>query len=180
MNKHEKFLQFNGQNIVLLDVNGTYWVAIKPICEALGVNYNRQFQNLKESKIYSQLFAKQQTVAADNRMRNMVCLPERYIYGWLLQINSSNDELISYQLKCHDVLFDHFHGAITNRKELLLERQDLANQIKEAELELKTNEKVQKLQILKSRKAQLSKALTESDKEIIQQSSLLDQNEFNA
>ena len=46
--KIKKFLEFNGKTISFLCKEGEYWVAIKPICEALGVNYNRQYQNLKK------------------------------------------------------------------------------------------------------------------------------------
>ncbi|MBW7868873.1 MAG: hypothetical protein H3C31_11160 [Brumimicrobium sp.] len=57
--KHTKFLQFNGKNIIFLNVDGTYWVAIKPICEALNVDYIRQFKNLKEGKILAPALSKQ-------------------------------------------------------------------------------------------------------------------------
>ena len=53
----EKFLEFNGKRISVLCADGTWWVAIRPICDALEVNYNRQFQNIKEDDILGQLFA---------------------------------------------------------------------------------------------------------------------------
>jgi len=123
MNKRiSKFLKFNGKNLVFLSVDGQYWIAIKPICESLGVNYNRQFQELKNDPIYSQLFAQKQMVAADGKMRKMVSLPEEFIYGWIMQIQSGSPELAEYKLECHRVLYNHFHGAITGRKELLKEK----------------------------------------------------------
>ncbi len=45
MKTHQKFLEFNGKNIIFLNVDGTYWIALKPICEALGVDYVRCFKN---------------------------------------------------------------------------------------------------------------------------------------
>jgi hypothetical protein len=117
--KVSKFLEFNGKTLVFLAVDGQYWIALKPICEAIGVNYNRQFQEVKSNPVYSQLFAQKQMVAADGKIRNMVCLPEKRIYGWLMQIQSNAPELVEYKINCHDVLFDHFHGTITGRKELL-------------------------------------------------------------
>ena len=72
-----KFLKFNGKRIVMLAKNGTCRIAIKPICEALGVNYNRQFQNLKKNRILNQLFAIQQTVAADvKRLKDLSLTPD--------------------------------------------------------------------------------------------------------
>lgn len=104
-NEIKKFLEFNGKTIYFVDVNGTNWIAIKPICDVLNVNYNRQFQNLKEDVILSPMIDKKQIVAADNRLREMVCLPESYIYGWIFSLNSKSEELKLYKLKCHDVLY---------------------------------------------------------------------------
>jgi len=89
---NKKFLEFNGRNIYFLAIDGKYWIAVKPICEALKVNYNRQFQNIKSDPILVQLFAEQQMVAADGKLRKMVCLPEKFIYGWIFTIQSSSQE----------------------------------------------------------------------------------------
>jgi hypothetical protein len=123
MNKKiEKFLQFKGKRIVLLAKEGTWWIALKPICEVLEVNFNRQFQNLKNNRILSQLFAEQQMVAADGKLRKMICLPESAIYGWIFQIESNAPGLEEFQWECYRVLYEHFHGSITGRKELLSEK----------------------------------------------------------
>lgn len=120
MNKQvSKFLEFNGKTLVFLAVDGQYWIALKPICEALGVNYNREYQNLNNDPIFSQLFAIQQMVGADNKVRKMVSLPEKWIYGWMMQINSSSPDLIEYRRLCYEILNDYFHGTISGRKELL-------------------------------------------------------------
>jgi hypothetical protein len=115
----EKFLEFNGKTIYFLAKDGQYWVAIKPICDALNVDYNRQFQNLKQHPTYAQLFAIQQMVGADNKLRKMASLPERYIYGWISNIRSKSPELIKYQLLCCDILYSYFHGKITSRETVI-------------------------------------------------------------
>ena len=121
-NEVKKFLEFNGKTIFFVAADGQYWIAIKPICEALDVNYNRQFQNLKNDQILSQLFAEQQMVAADGKLRKMVALPEFYIYGWIFQIQSASPELLKYKWECYRVLYEHFHGIIGGRKDLLREK----------------------------------------------------------
>lgn len=123
MNKKiEKFLQFKGKRIVLLAKEGVWWIALKPICEALGVDYIRQFKKLKENRILSQLLSEQTIVAADGKLRKMVCLPESAIYGWIFQIESNAPGLEEFQWECYRVLYEHFHGSITGRKELLSEK----------------------------------------------------------
>ena len=120
--KTKKFLEFNGKTIYFVAADGQHWIALKAICEAMNVNWNRQFQNLKNNVILNELFAEQQMVAADGKLRTMVSLPEFYVYGWLMQIQSESPELQSYQWECYRVLYQYFHGAITGRKSLLREK----------------------------------------------------------
>ena len=51
MNTHQKFLSFNGKNIIFLNVDGTYWIALKPICKALNINADRSYRNVKKDPI---------------------------------------------------------------------------------------------------------------------------------
>ena len=74
MNKQVvKYLEFKGKNIVYLSVSGTYWIAIKPVCEALNINYNRQYQNIKSDPILSPEFAKQQIQVPGKQLRDYKC-----------------------------------------------------------------------------------------------------------
>ena len=123
MNKKvEKFLEFNGKRIVMLGKDGVWWIAIKPICEALGVDYRNQAKVVTKSKILGQLWSDQNMVAADGKIRNMTSLPEFAIYGWIFQIESAAEGLEEYKWECYRVLYEHFHGTITGRKELLTEK----------------------------------------------------------
>lgn len=173
MNTHKKFLQFNGKNIFFLNADGQYWIAIKPICEALGVDYIRQFKNLKEDPILSQLLSNQTIVADDKKLREMVCLPEKYVYGWLFSINSKSKELAEYKLTCYDVLYNHFHGIITNRKELLLNKMELDTKIYSIKEELnEANEKFAELSQLQKRRKAIEANLRNIDKELVEQPKL--------
>ena len=164
--KTEKFLQFNGKTIYFQSYDGQFWIAIKPICEALNLEYTRQFKNLKEDKILSQLLAEQPMVGADNRIRKMVSLPEKYIYGWLFSINSSSEDLKNYKKECYDVLYNYFHGTITGRKELLKLQIETDIEINIAESELLQSEAFQKLQELKKKSSTIKKELSKNDKEV--------------
>jgi len=167
MDQIKKFLEFNGKAILFLQVDGTYFVAIKPICEALGINYNRQYQNLKKDQILSQLFAVQQMVGADNKMRDMICFPEKFIYGWLFSIQSSSSELLEYKLKCYEVLYDYFHGTITQRQKLLKEKTKAELEIDVLEEKLDYNEDYRRLKDLKANIKDAGRALRNMDKDII-------------
>ena len=66
MNKSVKrFLQFKSKPLLFLSKDGTFWIAIKPVCEAIGVEYTRAFKNVKEDAIQG-----------DDQVRSFSCLPE--------------------------------------------------------------------------------------------------------
>lgn len=175
MEKHEKFLEFNGKNIVFINTNGIYYIALKPICEALGIEYTRSFKNAKIDPILGPALSIQPMQVSNNgkmQYRNVTCVPEKFIYGWLFSLRSDSKELVSYKKTCYDLLYDHFHGIISNRKEILLERNATAEEIFQIEEELKEDEKYKKLQNLQSKKKTLNSQLGIMDKEMIKQPEL--------
>ena len=52
MKPHEKFLQFKGRNIYFKEINGEFYIAIKPICDMLNVNYNHHLISLKNDYFF--------------------------------------------------------------------------------------------------------------------------------
>jgi prophage antirepressor-like protein len=120
-----KFLEFNGKRINILLADGNWYVAIKPICESLKVDYIRAFKNANEDEILSQLLSEQTMVAADGRLRKMTCLPEKFIYGWIFSLRSESEELKKYRLICYEVLYEHFHGQITYRANALSHKSEI-------------------------------------------------------
>jgi len=63
----KKFLEFNGTNINFLAKDGIYWIAVKPICRVLNVNYDRQYKNLKSDKILKSAYALQPMQIGKNK-----------------------------------------------------------------------------------------------------------------
>ncbi|HAX96207.1 MAG TPA: hypothetical protein DCY35_06780 [Prolixibacteraceae bacterium] len=124
----QKFLEFNGKTLMFLGVNGEYLVALKPVCEAIGVDYIQQFKNTQMDPILNQLLCNHTMVAKDGKMRKMTCLPEKWVYGWLFSIQSSSPELIEYKKLCYEVLDNYFHGSM-NRKELIQAKAKAENTI---------------------------------------------------
>jgi hypothetical protein len=119
MDSIKKFLEFNGKTILYIDKNGVYWIAIKSICDALEVDYIRQYKNLNSDPILAPALSKQTIQTPQSQPRNMVCIPEKYVYGWIFQIRSDSPALLEYKWKVYEILFDYFQGTITGRKFLL-------------------------------------------------------------
>ena len=167
--KPQNFLSFNEKTIYFKEVGNEYWIAIKPICEALNVDYIRAYKNISEDENLSQLLSEQTMVGADNKNRKMVCLPEKYIYGWLFSLRSKSEALKQYQMKCYEVLFNYFNGAIIGRKKLLEKQADTQKKIERVEQELKSNPQYIELITLKQESEQIKQYLRKIDKQIIEE-----------
>ena len=172
MEKLEKFLEFNGKRISILLADGTWWIAVKPICEALNVPYKWHHESISNDDIFGELSRNHGMVAADGKLREMFCLPEKYIYGWLLSVRSDSADLKVYKLKCYDILYDHFHGAMTGRVTTLNEKSE--TQLRMLELQEKLDAKMletdeyKEMQELKNKSKQINKKLKDLDIELVQ------------
>ena len=171
--KSNKFLAFNGKTIFFHAIDGQFWIAIKPICEVLNVDYSRQLRTMKEDYFFSQLWSIQTMVGADKKNREMVCLPEKYIYGWMLSINSQSEELKNYKKECYDILYNHFHGTITGRKELLKQKIELDIEMMKLQNQLGDNPEYLKYEQLKKQLSTVNKELKENDQAVIEEEKTL-------
>lgn len=168
-----KTLKLNGKAISLMNADGSWFVAVKPICEALGVSFSGQSERIKRHLLFSQLYVPHVWLAADNKQREMMCLPEKYIYGWLLTINSDNGELMEYQQKCYDILYNHFHGQLTYRYNTLCDKESAEAEIAALEDELKNDSRTQRISELKAKKKGCNKILSDLDTDLVTGQTLL-------
>ena len=89
-------------------------VPIKPICEALGIDFDSQRKKLKEDEDLNSTTVLSTVVAADGKDREMLCLPLEFIFGWLFTINPKNvkpeaqESVRSYRMECYRALYSHF------------------------------------------------------------------------
>ena len=161
-------LQFNETDIPYVVVEDTTYIAIRPICNAIGVEYSRQYKRVKKDKIPSRALYICTMRDSKSRMRKYVALPEQYIYGWLFTINTNTDALYEYKVKCHDVLFQHFRGELTHRNELLRKKARTQDELEQIKQELKQDsEKYQRLNKLHGEILRIGKEMKKSDNAII-------------
>jgi len=164
----EKFLEFNGKTINFVAADGQYWIALKPICEALGVNWDRQYKNLKDDENLKAVYAIQPMQAPDNQMRNYVALPEFFIYGWIFQIQSASPKLLKYKWECYRILYEHFHGVIGGRKNLLKEKAKAQLEMEQVYNHLGVDQAL-KLQRAEKQINQINAKLRQLDSEVLQE-----------
>jgi len=166
--KIKNFLQFKGKNLLFVSANGTIWVAIKPICDALGLNTNRIYKNIREDFILKDVVANQPLRDTKNRLQSMVAIPEMYVYGWLFSINSSSDVFQTYKKQCYDLLYNHFQGTVSKRSNELTEKTWAERQAKIIREKLKSeNEDYKRLCELEGKSLKHARNLKQIDLEII-------------
>ena len=117
----------NNVEILALAENESRLVPIKPICEALGIDYPTQFSKIKNDEDFSSVIGLSPTTGADGKQYEMTCLPAEFIFGWLMTINPKNvkpeakESVSKYRMECFRVLADHFMGP----QEFLIKRDEV-------------------------------------------------------
>ncbi len=92
-------------------------VALKPICENLGLAWHAQRRRVHRTPVLAASETMMVSVAADGKSREVLCLPLKMIPGWLFGIDANRvkaeirEKLITYQRECFDVLWERFGGA---------------------------------------------------------------------
>lgn len=109
-----RIITINEVDIISTQTNGQTLVPIKPICDALGIDYSGQLQKLKSDVELSSVMGLSPTTGADGKQYEMVCLPLEFVFGWLFTINPANvkdaakDAVRQYRRECYHALYNHF------------------------------------------------------------------------
>lgn len=113
---------FHGQELLLVEKDGRQHVAMKPIVEALGLDWDAQRQMIGRDAVLSEAACVIHAVASkDGYQREMLCLPLDYLNGWLFKVNASRypverrKAIIAYQKECYPALANYWRkGAAVN------------------------------------------------------------------
>jgi len=109
-------VKFQGAELYGFRLGGTTFVALKPIVDALGIDWEGQRQRLQRDPILSEgTFITK--VPSPRGPQDTLCLPLDYLNGWLFKINSGRirdpdlrDKVQIFQRECYRVLNRHFCG----------------------------------------------------------------------
>jgi hypothetical protein len=107
-NSIKKFLEFNGKNVIFSASDGSDWIAIKPICVALNIDFKKELSNVYKDNVLKKIISKHLVINETGSLEEMDCLPEEFIYGWLFMLKADYAELQEYQQKCMQLFSSHF------------------------------------------------------------------------
>lgn len=122
---------FHGHPLLTTNDGDIVRVAMKPICEAIGLDWSAQFRRIKRHPVLGSTVAMMATVAgggiammatpSDGGAQDTVTLPLDFLNGWLFGIDASRvkpeirDRLIDYQRECFAALAAYWQqGVATN------------------------------------------------------------------
>jgi hypothetical protein len=112
-------VDFHGISLIAVRIDGAPHVALKPICEALTINWQAQHLRIQRHPVLSTcVVVTKMQIPGDDQSRELVCLPLNKLNGWLFGISAARvhgearrERLIEYQRECFDVLAAHFGAA---------------------------------------------------------------------
>lgn len=112
-------VNFHGDELsVVIGPSGEHLVAMRPICEYLGLQWEAQLKRIRRHEVLKTCVSiMDMQMPGDDQRRGIVCLPLEYLNGWLFGVDASRvkkeirPKVIEYQRECFQVLHDHFHGG---------------------------------------------------------------------
>lgn len=128
-------------NVDVIATSDEQLIAIRPICEALGISPEAQRQKIMEHPILASVASPGKATGKDGKQYEMLCLPLEYIFGWLFTISPANvneeakEGLVRYQGECYHALFEHFaaRSRFVEQKQKEIDRQlTVVDEAKEA------------------------------------------------
>lgn len=96
-------VNFHNQTLITLEKDGNHYVAMKPICENIGLDWASQFTRIKRDEVLNSVIVMITTTGADRKIYKMLCLPIQYLNGWLFGVDTNRvkaqikDKLITYK-----------------------------------------------------------------------------------
>ncbi|MCE6957272.1 phage antirepressor N-terminal domain-containing protein, partial [Acinetobacter baumannii] len=126
---------FHSADLVIIEFNNQPFTAMRPIVEGMGLTWQSQYEKLKQR--FSSVITEIVTTGKDGKQYNMVCLPVRKLFGWLMTISPNKvkpalrDTVILYQQECDDVLWEYWTKgqAINQRLTISPEQQNALHEI---------------------------------------------------
>ncbi len=105
-------IDFHGHALtVITGPAGEHLVAMRPICEAIGLDWDGQRQRINRHPVLSTCAVViTAQMPGDDQHRELVCLPLDYLNGWLFGVDASRvrpeirERLVQYQRECFAAL----------------------------------------------------------------------------
>lgn len=110
-------VNFRGDELYGFENDDGVFVALKPIVESMGMDWNGQYQRVKRDPILSEGMCLMHVPFGRGGAQDATCLKLDLVNGWLFTIDTARikddsvrEKVILYQRECYSVLHKHFYG----------------------------------------------------------------------
>lgn len=117
-------INFHGSDIIAIEKDGEILVPMKRICENLSLDWESQRKRINRDSVLSSSTA-MMAVETEAGKREIICLPLKYLNGFLFGIDDSRIQdpeikakIIMYKQECYNVLYNHFFKKSNNKFEI--------------------------------------------------------------
>ena len=107
-------VQFHGATLTVTTIDNVPFVAMRPICDAIGIDWQAQHARITRHPVLNSVVSVTKTTGADGKQYDMLLLPLDKLTGWLFGVSvrrvkpELRERLTQYQAECFDVLASHF------------------------------------------------------------------------
>lgn len=133
-------IKFYDHQLIVITQGKQKLVAMKPICEGIGLAWGAQYNRIQRDEVLSScVFVMNIQLPNDTQSREIVFLPLEYLNGWLFGIDVSRcreeirPALIQYKRECYQVLANYWQTPVTQNKALpspiSIEQQDVIKEL---------------------------------------------------
>lgn len=109
---------FHEHNLLTINDGSQVYVAMRPICESIGLDWKAQYNRINRDPVLSEGVVIMTTPSAGGPQKTAV-LPIDMLNGWLFGIDASRvkpelkEMVLRYQRECYRVLADYWQGKGT-------------------------------------------------------------------
>lgn len=121
-------VNFRGDQLYGFENDDGVFVAVKPIIESMGLDWNAQRQRLNRDPILSEGTCIMHVPFGRGGGQDTTCLKMELVNGWLFTIDTSRikdetvrEKVILYQRECYGVLFKHFYKGAKADDHIVIE-----------------------------------------------------------
>ncbi|WP_051321328.1 phage antirepressor N-terminal domain-containing protein [Chrysiogenes arsenatis] len=110
-------VSFHGHELLTTEKDGKVYVAMKPIVEAIGLDWTAQFRRIQRQPVLSQGIAIMATPSAGGEQETTF-LPLDLLNGWLFGVDVNRvkpelkERLLQYQKECYHALADYWGKGV--------------------------------------------------------------------
>jgi hypothetical protein len=110
-------IPFYGQSLLATLIENIPYVAMKPICENIGLDWSSQLKKIKRNQILDEGMV-MMTIPSNGGLQEIIMLPVKYLNGWLFGVDAKRvkpeirDRLLAYQTECFEILANHFMSKV--------------------------------------------------------------------